>query len=197
LLATLSFSAVGINASAATVVPKASKVTVTTTTKTAKLSWAAFAKGKVTAIKVVAAAGSAKITKTVSAKTTSYTFTNLKSKTSYTFSVFGMLGSKTSAAVNVKASTKTVLYYNSIFLGQPEDMVVGDEDQGLFALPNGGVTAFESTTPDVCTIVNDSFIRAVAMGVCTIVASNPGDSQYAAAADETRTLTVTVPIDSR
>lgn len=196
LLATLSFSAVGINASAATVVPKASKVTVVTTTKTAKLSWAAFAKGKVTAIKVVAAAGSSKITKTVSAKSTSYTFINLKSKTSYTFSVFGLLGSKSSSAVIVKASTKKALYYNSIFLGQPEDMVVGDQDQGLFALPNGGVTAFESTTPTVCTIVDDSFIRAIAMGVCTIVASNPGDSQYAAAADETRTLTVTVPIDS-
>jgi beta-glucanase (GH16 family) len=185
-----------MNANAATAVPKASKVSVTTTTKTAKLTWAAFAKGKVTSIKVVAAAGSSKITKTISAKSTSYTFTNLKSKTTYTFSVFGLFGSRSSAAVSVKAKTKVVLNYNSIFLGQPDDMVVGEDDQPLFALPNGGVTAFESTTPSVCEIVNDSLIRAIAMGTCTIVASNPGDSEYAAAADETRTLTVTVPIDS-
>lgn len=196
LLAALSFGAIGNNASAATAVPKASKVAVSTTAKTAKLSWAAFAKGKVSSIKVVAAAGSAKITKTVSAKATSHTFTNLKSKTSYTFSVFGVLGANSSSAVTVKASTKVFLYYNSIFWGQPEDMLVGDEDQTLFALPNGGVTAFESTTPAVCTIVNDNFIKAIAMGLCTIIASNPGDSQYAAAANETRTITVTVPIDS-
>jgi beta-glucanase (GH16 family) len=196
LLAAFSIGAVGINASAATVVPKASKLSVVTTTKTAKITWAAFAKGKVTAIKVVAAAGSSKITKTVPAKSTSYTFTNLKSKTTYTFSVFGLRGSKSSSAVSVKARTKVELYYNSIFLGQPEDMLVGEAEQALFALPNGGVTAFESTTPTVCTIVNDSYIRPIAMGTCTIVASNPGDSQYAAAADEIRTLTVTVPIDS-
>ncbi len=185
-----------MNANAATSVPKASKVSVTTTTKTAKVTWSAFAKGKVTSIKVVATAGSSKITKTVSAKATSYIFTNLKSKTTYSFSVYGVLGSKSSAAVTVRAKTKVVLYYNSIFLGQPEDMVVGEDDQPLFALPNGGVTAFESTTPSVCVIANDTFIRAIAMGTCTIVASNPGDSEYAAAQDETRTLTVTVPIDS-
>jgi len=196
LLGALSIGVIGMNANAATAVPKASKVSVTTTTKTAKLTWAAFAKGKVTSIKVVAAAGSSKITKTISAKSTSYTFTNLKSKTTYTFSVFGLFGSRSSAAVSVKAKTKVVLNYNSIFLGQPDDMVVGEDDQPLFALPNGGVTAFESTTPSVCEIVNDSLIRAIAMGTCTIVASNPGDSEYAAAADETRTLTVTVPIDS-
>lgn len=196
LLAALSITAVGISASAATVVPKASKVAAVTTTKTAKISWAAFAKGKVSSIKVIAAAGSSKITKTVSAKTTTYTFTNLRSNTSYTFSVFGLLGTKSSSAVSIKARTKVVLNYNSIFWGQPEDMVVGDDDQGLFALPNGGVTAFESTTPSVCTIVNDIFVRAITMGSCTIVASNPGDRQYAGAANETRTLTVTVPIGS-
>jgi len=196
LLAALSIGAAGISANAAPAIPKASKVTAVTTTKTAKISWAAFAKGKVSSIKVVAAAGSSKITKTVSAKTTSYTFTNLRSNTSYTFSVFGLLGSRSSTAVSVKARTKVVLNYNSIFWGQPEDMVVGDDDQGLFALPNGGVTSFTSTTPNVCTIVNDSFIRAITMGICTIVASNPGDRQYAAAANETRNLTVTVPIGS-
>lgn len=196
LLAALAIGVIGTSATATTPVPKASKVSVVTTTKTAKLAWAAFAKGKVTGIKVVAAAGASKITKTIPAKSTSYTFTNLKTKTSYTFSVYGLIGSRASSATSVKASTKVVLYYNSIFLGQPEDMAVGEADQELFALPNGGVTAFSTTTPSVCSIVNDSFIKALAMGTCIVVASNPGDSQYAAAADEIRTLTVTVPISS-
>ena len=196
LLATLAIGIVGTSATAKTLVPKASKVSVITTTKTAKLTWAAFAKGKVTSIKVVAAAGSSKITKTVPATSTSYTFTNLKSRTSYTFSVFGLLGSKSSNAVSVKVSTKAILNYNSIFLGQPEDMVVGGADQELFALPNGGVTSFISTTPTTCSIVNNTFIRALAMGTCSVVASNPGNSQYAAAANEVRSLNVTVPIGS-
>ena len=196
LLAALSIGALGLSANAATVVPKASKVSVVTTTKTAKVSWAPFAKGKVTAVRVVAAAGSAKITKTVYATTTSYTFTNLKSNTSYTFSAYGLFGSKSSSAVSVKARTKVSLYYNSIFWGQPDDMLAGGEDQALFDLPNGGVTKFQSTTPSICTIVNGSYVRAIAMGTCTIVASNSGDKQYAAAANETRSLTVTVPIDS-
>jgi beta-glucanase (GH16 family) len=196
LLAAFLIGVVGINATAATFVPKASKVSVITTSKTAKLSWAVFANGKVTSIKVVAAAGSSKITKTVSAKSTSYIFTNLKSRTSYTFSVFGLLGSKSSSAVSIKVSTKAILYYNSIFLGQPEDMAVGGEDQELFALPNGGVTAFSSTTPTICSIVNGIFIKALALGTCTVVASNPGNSQYSAAANETRSLNVTVPIGS-
>jgi beta-glucanase (GH16 family) len=194
LLAILSIGVISFNASAATSVTKASKVSVSTTNTTAKVSWALFAKGKVTSIKVTATAGSSKLTKTLTAKATSYTFTKLKSRTTYTFSVYGLVGTKSSAATSVKGSTKKILNYNSIFFGQPEDMLVGDDDQQLFALAGGGTTAFDTTTPTICVITNDGLLKALAMGACEVVASNPGDSSYASAADESRTITVSVPI---
>jgi len=194
LLAALTVGLLGIDASALTAVPKATKVTVSTTETTAKLSWAAFAKGKVSSIRVVATTGATKITKTVLATKTFYSFTGLKKNTSYSFSVTGLLGSRSSAVVTVRAKTKGELLYNSIFFGQPQDMVVGDEDQALFALPNGGNTLFSTTTPAKCTIVSESFLHAVAMGDCIVVASNVGDADYAPAASEFRNVTITAPI---
>ena len=196
LLAVITTSSIGISANAASAVPKAANVAVSTTAKSAKLSWSAFPSGKVTAIKVTASTGSIKITKTLSAKSTSQNFTGLKSKTTYTFAVIAISGAKTSAAVSIKATTKKSLYYNSIFFGQPQDMVVGDADQELFALPNGGVTTFSTTTPTICSIVNDSFLHAIKLGECIIVARNPGDTDYAASSDEIRTLSITAPISS-
>ncbi|NBR23104.1 MAG: fibronectin type III domain-containing protein, partial [Micrococcales bacterium] len=136
-------------ANAITAVPKATRVVVSTTSTTAKVSWPAFAKSKVTAIKVVATAGSSKTTKSLANTATSHVFTNLKSSTLYTFSVTAFFGSKAGAAVTYKLRTKAKpsLLYNSIFFGAPEDMVVGDGDQQLFALPNGGETTFSTTTP--------------------------------------------------
>lgn len=196
LFASITVGLIGLDANAATIVPKATSVAATTTTNTAKLTWRAFPAGKVTSIKVSAVSGSTKILKTLAAKATSYTFTNLKAKTSYTFSVTGLLRTKTSVAVTVRASTKKVRYYNSIFFGQPQDMVVGDEDQALFALPNGGQTTFSTTTPTKCTITNESFLHAVAMGQCLVVASNPGDADYLPADDEIRSVVITAPIAS-
>ena len=194
LFAAVTVGVMGIDANAATIIPKATNVAVTTTTNTATLTWSAFPKGKITSIKVSAIHGSTRILKTLTAKSTSYIFKNLKSKTTYTFSVTGLLQTKTSAAVSVRAITKKVRYYNSIFFGQPQDMVVGDEDQAMFALPNGGETTFSTTTPSKCTIANDTYLHAVAMGECLVVASNTGDVDYLPATDEIRSVSVTAPI---
>lgn len=194
LLAAITTSSIGISANAVSSVPKASNVVVSTTAKSAKISWSAFPKGKITAIKVSASAGSFKITKRLASKLTSYNFTGLKSKTTYTFTVTGVNGSKSSAAISIKGTTKKALFYNSILFVQPQDMIVGDEDQSLLALPNGGVTAFATTTPTICSIVNDIFLHAIKMGSCEIVASNPGDADYAASSDEFRTVNITAPI---
>jgi len=196
LLAAMNIGAIAISADAVSAVPKATNVSVITTTNTAKLTWTAFPAGKVTGITVSAVAGSTKILKTLAAKSTSYTFKNLKSKTTYTFGVIGLLRTKSSAAVTVRAATKKVRYYNSIFFGQPQDMVVGDEDQAMFALPNGAETTFSTTTPTICTITNGNFLHPVAMGECLVVASNAGDADYLPAADEIRTVSITQPIAS-
>ena len=194
LFGALALSAIGLDANALAPVTKASRVTVVTTTNSAKLSWLAFPKGKVSSIKLVALTGSTKIVKTLPAKTTTFRFTELRSNTNYTFSITGVLGARSSAAVTVKAKTKFEFIYNAIFFGQPQDMVVGDGDQELFAFPNGGPMVFSTTTPTTCSIVNDVFLRAIAMGDCTVIAANPGDSQYAPAESEVRTLTISTPI---
>ena len=194
LFAALTVGAVGIDANALAIVPKATQVAVSTTATTAKLTWSAFPSNKITDIKVSAVSGSTRILKTISRKLTSYVFRNLDSKTAFIFSVTGLFGTRTSAAVSVRGTTKKARYYNSIFFGTPQDMVVGDEDQALFALPNGGLTTFSTTTPTKCTITNESFLHAVAMGECLVVASNSGDADYAPAADEIRSVSITIPI---
>jgi hypothetical protein len=199
LLASLTIGILGIDANALTPVTKATKVAVVTTATSATVTWNPFAKGKVTGVKIIAANGSRKITKTLSATTKSYRFTGLYPNSTYVFSVYGVKGKSTSAAVVVRTKTKVFLYENSTFFGQPDDMMIGAADQRLFALPTGGETNFSTTTPSVCSIVKvdgDSFLRAIAAGDCTVVASSPGNSQYKAAPDVSRNLTVSIPMGS-
>jgi beta-glucanase (GH16 family) len=193
LLASLTIGILGIDASAVTAVTKASRVTVVTTGTTATVNWVVFPKGKVTGIRVIATLGSHKITKALSATAKTYRFTGLRPNSSYSFSVFGLKGTRASAAVTVKAKTKVVLMSNSIFFGQPDDMMIGEANQRLFALPAAGDVLFSTTTPLVCEIVDGNYLKAIAPGACTVVASSPGDSQYAAAPDETRNVSVTSP----
>ncbi|MEY3933801.1 MAG: hypothetical protein RLZZ606_400, partial [Actinomycetota bacterium] len=71
LLASLTIGILGIDANALTPVTKATKVAVVTTATSATVTWNPFAKGKVTGVKIIAANGSRKITKTLSATTKS------------------------------------------------------------------------------------------------------------------------------
>jgi hypothetical protein len=202
LLASLTIGILGLDASALTPVTKATKVAVVTTPTTATITWAAFAKGKVTGIKIIAANGSKaikKITRSVSATSKSYRFTGLYPNSSYSFSVYGVKGTSSSAAVVVKARTKVFMYDNTTFFGQPDDMFIGAADQLLFALPNGGKTSFITSTPTICKVVKvseDSYLRAISVGKCTVIARSPGDKQYKAAKDVARNLSVSFPMGS-
>ena len=109
LLASLIIGIFGIDANALTPVAKPTKVAVVTTSTTATITWTAFAKGKVTAVKIVASTGSKKITKTASATAKSFKFTGLYPNASYAFSVYGVKGKVSSAAVVVRAKTKVFL----------------------------------------------------------------------------------------
>lgn len=184
---------ISINAQAVTV-PKATNFKVLTTTTTAKLTWTKFATGKISSIRVQAAYGSTKKLKTLSASATTHTFTGLTANRTYTFSIVGVKGSSSSATVSVRTATKRNLMFNSIFFGQPSDMSLGDPDQELFALPNGGQMSFRTTTPTKCEIVDGNYLRALAFGECIVIASNPGDSYYQAAVDEIRYVSISAPI---
>lgn len=197
LLASLMIGVLGLDASALTPVAKPSKVSVSTATTTATVTWAPFAKGKVTSVKIVATTGSKKIVKTTSATAKSFKFTGLYPNASYAFSVSGVKGRATSSPVIVRMKTKILRYANSTFFGQPSDMMVGGEDQQLFGLPTGGQTTFLTSTPTICTIVKVdglSYLRAVAAGECRVIARSPGSKLYKAAPDVARNLTVSVPL---
>ena len=199
LLASLIIGVLGIDANALTPVAKPTKVAVVTTPTTATITWTPFAKGKVTSVKIVASTGSKKITKTASATAKSFKFTGLYANASYAFSVYGVKGKATSSAVVVRARTKVLMYDNTTFFGQPDDMMIGAADQRLFALPTGGETTFLTTTPTICEIVKvnkDSFLRAIAAGDCTVIARSLGNSQYKKAPDVSRNLSVSVPMGS-
>ena len=199
LLASLIIGIFGIDANALTPVAKPTKVAVVTTPTTATITWTAFAKGKVTEVKIVASTGSKKITKTASATAKSFKFTGLYPNASYAFSVYGVKGKVSSAAVVVRAKTKVFMWDNTIFFGQPDDMMIGAADQILYALPTGGETDFRTTTPTICSVLKVdgiSYLRPVAEGDCAVIASSPGNSQYKPAPDVTRNVSITIPMGS-
>ena len=57
----------------------------------------------------------------------------------------------------------------------------GDSDQPLVFSQTGGVTTVTSTTPTVCSVINNLSVRALTAGTCKLVASNPGNTTYKAA----------------
>jgi beta-glucanase (GH16 family) len=184
---------VGIGVTASAIAP-VGNFTVTTNTTTATLNWTAFAKGKVTNIQVIAQLGTSKKIKTLAATATRSTFTGLTSNRLYTFIVNGIKSNKILYSSKLTMRTKKILQYNSIFFGQPRDMQLGDEDQFLFASPLAGTVSFTVSTPLTCEIVNDEYLHPLAVGDCTVTASAPGDSNYSAAADEVRTITISAPL---
>lgn len=184
------------SANAVSSVPSATRVSASTTATTAKVTWLAFPKAKISGITVTATNGSTKIARTLANTAISYTFTNLKSFTSYTFSITAYLGTRAGTTLTFKSKTKAKQpqLYNSIFFGAPDDMVVGDADQELFGLPNGGVTTFKTTSPSRCSIIDGSMLHAIAIGECIVIASNLGDSYYKAATPVQQIVNITASI---
>lgn len=177
-------------------VPAPVGVKVTTDFHSATVSWTKANRTKVSTISITAVTGSVKRVKSLPSTVTSYKFTNLMANTYYTFKVVNLNKYSSSFASTIRIKTKKPLEYNSIFFGTPTDMLIGDPDQDLMAIPNGGVVTFSTTTPATCEIVNDTALHAKAIGDCTVVASDSGDGTYSAAPDETRTLTISAPISS-
>lgn len=185
-----------VNLSAQAAAPVPNFKVVSTTTSSAKLTWTKYAKGKVTKIEVLATLGKSKKLKVLAATASSYTFTSLADNRTYSFKITSYKGSKVVGSSTVSAKTKKYLQYNSIFFGQPKDMTLGDSDQLLFAIPNGGVTEFSTSTPNQCSIVDNAYVHAIAIGECVLIASNPGDDVYGPAAPETKTISISAPLSA-
>ncbi len=79
----------------------------------------------------------------------------------------------------------------SITFGALSNLVLGASPFALSATTSSGLSViYVSTTPSVCT-VSGVVLTLVAAGTCSITASQPGNSTYAAAAPVTQTFTIT------
>jgi len=123
--------------------------------------------------------------------------TNLTNGTNYTV----LLRAKNSVGFSGAASraVKPIGFANVITFTQPAAMTTASADQPLSASATGGITSFTSLTPEICTVVAGK-LHAIALGTCKVVARSLGDATYAAAAQVSRSvsisprsMTITVP----
>ena len=97
----------------------------------------------------------------------------------------------TNYAVTYNPANFTITQANqTISFTAPAASTYGDADSALGATATSGLTVgYASTTTSVCTIVGGK-LHVVAAGTCTITASQPGDSNYFAAANVVRTFSI-------
>jgi hypothetical protein len=72
----------------------------------------------------------------------------------------------------------------------PATLSVGGTTTVSATASSGLPVSFSTTTPDICSVAGDA-VSGKAAGICTIVASQPGDSSWFPAGDVTQQLTVT------
>ncbi len=94
------------------------------------------------------------------------------------------------AAADVSRSFTVSKASQTITFGSLASKPLGTTGVTVSASASSGLpVTFSSSTPTVCT-VSGSSVTLVAVGTCTVVASQPGNAQYAAAADVSQSFTV-------
>src|SRR5262249_6075657 len=79
----------------------------------------------------------------------------------------------------------------SIHFATPSDHALGSGPFQVSATASSGLAvSFTSQTTGVCTVSGNT-VTLLALGVCTLVASQPGDATYAAATPVSRSFSVT------
>ena len=103
-----------------------------------------------------------------------------------------------SAAVDVTRSfTISTLTAQTITYAQPANQMLATGSLTVAPTASSGLTvSLASTTPSVCT-VSGFVITFVSAGTCSTTASQAGDSTYSAAADVTRSFTISTPAPSQ
>ncbi|MGN6600071.1 MAG: cell wall-binding repeat-containing protein, partial [Actinomycetes bacterium] len=120
--------------------------------------------------------------------------TGLTGGTTYYVKVVGITnpGTATEGSIEsaIRTFTTTGTTAQAITFPQPSDMTYGSESQTLAAEASSGLAvSFSTTTPSICT-VGGSAVTQVGAGTCTIVASQPGDTTYAPAADVSQSVSM-------
>ena len=94
------------------------------------------------------------------------------------------------------AVTQTVVMGQTISFGALANQMLGTAPFTIVATASSGLpVSFDSQTPSVCTVLG-SLVTLVAVGTCTIEATQPGTASYTAAAPVSQSFTVipTVPL---
>jgi hypothetical protein len=90
----------------------------------------------------------------------------------------------TGTAAIVSQVTQTITF------GSLSNVMIGAQPFAISATASSGLAvSFASTTPQVCTLTGTT-VTVVATGMCSITASQPGNVNYAAAANVTQTFTI-------
>ncbi len=89
--------------------------------------------------------------------------------------------------VRIQAGTLFEAQGQTITFAQPNDVTVGSSTEVAATATSGLPVALAVGTPDICTL-SGSRLTAIAAGVCSITASQPGDVDFAPAAEVTRTV---------
>ena len=146
-------------------------------------------KYKISGYRVTASYGTWRSVKTATSAATSLKFTGLTNGRTYKFATQSISGQYVSKTVTVSGAPRKPLMSNSIDFNQPADMFLGADDQLLIALTQGTDAIFVSLSPETCMVVNGK-VHAVAIGDCTIRATSPANSSYAAATPVERLLSI-------
>jgi hypothetical protein len=162
---------------------------------TVKWAKATGSKLKISGYRVTASYGAWRLVKTTAASSTSVKFTGLTNGRTYKFATQSVSGQFVSKTVTVSAAPRKPLMSNSIDFSPPADMFLGTDDQLLVALTQGTDAIFETLSPETCMVV-DGKVHAVAVGDCTIRATSPANSSYAAATPVDRKFSIAAAVNT-
>ena len=95
------------------------------------------------------------------------------------------------AAPTVMRSFQITLAAQTITFAQPSDDELTSSVVILSASASSGLpVSYSSNTPDICSVAGAQ-VSYIAIGACTVTASQPGDNTYAAANNVTRSFNIT------
>jgi beta-glucanase (GH16 family) len=99
------------------------------------------------------------------------------------------------AATTVTRAFTVTKAGNAITVQPLVNMAVNQPNQAILATAAGGSIVVSSTTASVCTVVNGA-IHPLTVGTCTISLTNPGNTNFLAAASLTRSILITTAVPS-
>jgi len=119
--------------------------------------------------------------------TSPITTTGLTNGTTYTFTVTATNSFGTGAA-SVSSNTVTPNTGQTVSFGSAPTITFGGSGTVSASATSGLAVSFSSTTPSICTVLG-STVSGIAVGTCTVTATQPGNASYIPAT-QTQSFTI-------